>query len=111
MKGMQEAIRNEGDQVGKQEWDSGSPGAGAGVSYVYIFRSLFFSEDDVGMYGSFNSFIEAAQAVGLLGVNEATTSIWVDTKYRAEAESALEPFDGLSKEQASAIFHSGGGPK
>jgi hypothetical protein len=41
MKGMQEAIRNEGDQVGKQEWDSGSPGAGAGVSYVYLFRRFF----------------------------------------------------------------------
>jgi hypothetical protein len=107
MEGMQEAIRNEGDQVGRNEWDSGGPGAGAGVSYVYLFRGLLFSEDDVGMYGPFDNFIEAAQAVGLLGVNEATTSIWVDTEYRAEAESALEPFDGLSKEQASAIFHSG----
>jgi hypothetical protein len=63
------------------------------------------------MYGPFDNFIEAAQVVGLLGVNEATTSVWVDSKYRAEAESALELFDGLSKEQASAIFHSGGGAK
>ena len=108
MEGMQEAIRNEGDRVGRKEWDSGSPAAGAGVSYVYLFRDLFFSEDGVGMYGPFDNFIEAAQAVGLLGVNEATTSIWVDSKYRAEAESALEPFDGLSKEQASALFYSGG---
>jgi hypothetical protein len=53
-------------------------------------------------------FIEAAQAVGLLGVIEATTGIWVDTKYRAEAENALELFDGLSKEKASAIFYGGG---
>jgi hypothetical protein len=60
------------------------------------------------MYGPFDNFIEAAQAVGLLGVNEATTSIWVDTEYRADAESALELFDGLSKEQASAIFCGGG---
>jgi hypothetical protein len=104
MEGMQEAIRREGDRVGRQEWDSGSPEAGAGVSYVYLFRGLFFSEDDGGMYGPFDNFIEAAQAVGLLGVNEATTSIWVDSEYRTEAESALKLFDGLSKEQALAIF-------
>jgi hypothetical protein len=108
MEGMQEAIRSEGDRVGRKEWDSGSPAAGAGVSYVYLFRDLFFPEDDLGMYGPFDNFIEAAQEVGLLGVSEATTSIWVDSKYRAEAESALKPFDGLTKEQASAIFYSGG---
>jgi hypothetical protein len=51
---------------------------------------------------------KGAREVGLLGVSEATTSIWVDSKYRAEAESALKPFDGLSKEQASAIFYNGG---
>ena len=51
VEGMQEAIRNEGDRVGRQEWDSGSPAAGAGVDYVYLFRDLFFSEDGVSMYG------------------------------------------------------------
>ena len=46
---MQETIREEGDRVGINEWDSGGPGAGAGVSYVYLFRDLFFSEDDDGV--------------------------------------------------------------
>jgi hypothetical protein len=101
---MQETIREEGDRVGINEWDSGGPGAGAGVSYVYFFRDLFFSEDDDGMYGPYETFFKAADAVGLLSVNEATTSIWIDPKYRTEAESALEFFDGLSKEQAFARF-------
>jgi hypothetical protein len=44
MEGMQEAIRSERDRVGWKEWDSGSPAAGAGVSYVYLFRDLFSQE-------------------------------------------------------------------
>jgi hypothetical protein len=101
---MQETIRSEGDRVGRNEWDSGGPGAGAGVSYVYLFRDLFFSEDDVGMFGPYKKFLEAAKVVGLLSVSEATTSVWVSSDYRTEAEGALKLFDGLSKEQAAALF-------
>ena len=43
MEGMQEAIRNEGDRVGRNEWDSGShlEQLRPGVSYVYLFRGRF----------------------------------------------------------------------
>jgi hypothetical protein len=102
---MQETVRGEGVRVGRNEWDSGGPGAGAGVSYVYLFRDLFFSEDDVSMYGPCDTLVEAANAVGLLSANEAATKIWVNSKYRTEAENAIKLYDGLSKEQASALFN------
>jgi hypothetical protein len=56
------------------------------------------------MYGPYETFVEAADAVGLLGANEATTKIWVNSRYRTEAENAIKLYDGLSKEQGSARF-------
>ena len=85
---IEEKIRAEGDIVGRHEWDSGGPGAGAGVEYVYRFRELYFSQDDTGMFGPYNSFTEAADAVGLLTVNEATTELWVDSRYRGKIEKS-----------------------
>jgi hypothetical protein len=42
LQGMQETIRIDGGRVGKQEWDSGGPGARAGISCVYLL-GIFFS--------------------------------------------------------------------
>jgi hypothetical protein len=58
------------------------------------------------MFGPFGKFIDAAEAVGLLGFNEATAGVWVAAKYRIEAEKAVKLFDGISKEQAAALFSS-----
>jgi len=101
---MRQRVRDEGRLVGRNEWDSGGPGAGAGVNNVYVFTKLFFAEDDVGMFGPYQTFFEAADVVGLLSAGEATTSIWVSSEYRTEAEGAVTLFDGLSKAQASALF-------
>jgi hypothetical protein len=68
--------------TGRQEWDSGGSGAGAGTVDVYQFRGIFISEDDVGMYGPYDSFADAAAAVGLLTKTEATRSIWVDRRFK-----------------------------
>jgi hypothetical protein len=76
---MRQRVRNEGLLVGRNEWDSGGPGAGAGVNDVYLFHRLFFAEDDVGMFGPYETFLEAADAVGLLSAGEATTSIWISS--------------------------------
>jgi hypothetical protein len=75
-------ISNEGNLVARQEWDSGTPGAGAGVQYVYEFRRLFFATDDTSMYGPYDNFTEAANSVGILNVNDATKSVWVSSEYR-----------------------------
>ena len=68
----------EGKLVARREWDSGGPEAGAGVVDVRKFRGLFFASDDVGLYGPYEGFTEAADAVALLTVTDATTRIWVD---------------------------------
>jgi hypothetical protein len=68
-------IRSEGHLVGCHEWDSGGPGAGAGTVNVYQFRGLFISDDDVGIYGPYTSFSQAAKAVDLFKTTDATTRI------------------------------------
>jgi hypothetical protein len=75
---MDETLHAKGVLVGRQEWDSGGPGAGAGALDVCKFRGEFYSSDDVGNYGPYAMFMEAARAVGLFEVNNATTSIWVN---------------------------------
>jgi hypothetical protein len=79
---VQDKIRDH--VVGRQEWDSGGPGAGAGTVNVYQFRGIFISENDVDMYGPFDSFADAAAAVGLFTETSATTRIWVDLHFKEE---------------------------
>ena len=74
-------IRSEGRLVGRQEWDSGGPGAGAGTDNVYLFRGFFISTDDVGIYGPYTTFAKAAEAVGLFITTDATTRIWVNVEF------------------------------
>jgi hypothetical protein len=81
-----EIIRSEGQLVGRQEWDSGGPGAGAGTVDVYQFRGLFISENDVGSYGPYDSFSEAAAAVGLFNETDATTRIRVAAQFEDSEE-------------------------
>jgi hypothetical protein len=80
---IDELIRDEGDLVGRQEWDSGNPGAGAGVIDVVLFRGVFVAYDDVGAYGPYQNFAEAADAVGLLDRNEATVDVRVSAEYQS----------------------------
>jgi hypothetical protein len=70
-------VREKGTLVGRQDWDSGGPGAGAGAVYVYRYRNHFFTDDDVQSLGPYNTFDEAASAVGLFLETDATVSIWV----------------------------------
>src|SRR3954447_13765563 len=76
-----EAIRESGRLVGRQEWDSGGPGAGAGTVDVYLYRGAFYSDNDAENYGPFEMFLEAASTVSLFHLNAATTSIWVDPEF------------------------------
>ena len=84
-----EAIRDDGRLVGRQEWDSGGPGAGAGTVDVWLYRGVFCSDNDVEPHGPFKTFLEAADAVGLLHINEATTRIWVDPEFSDRDMAAL----------------------
>ena len=71
-----EIIEN-GEVVGEQEWDSGGPGAGAGSLVVYRYAGKFFALDDVEFMGPYDTFREAAEAVGLFVRTDATTEIFV----------------------------------
>jgi hypothetical protein len=44
---MDEMLVTKGALVGRLEWDSGGPGAGAGTIDIRKFRGLFFAFDDV----------------------------------------------------------------
>src|SRR5271165_898606 len=78
-------IVEEGDVVGKYFWNSGNPGAGAGVTYIYRFRGLFFTDTDFGIDGPYEEFTEAAESVGLLTVTDATERIWVEFKVNSNS--------------------------
>lgn len=70
-------VCTEGRLVGRHEWDSGGPGAGAGTVDVYLFRTVYIAFDDVGAYGPYQTFDEAAEAVSLLRPTDATKRIWM----------------------------------
>jgi hypothetical protein len=76
-----EIIEN-GEVVGEQEWDSGGPGAGAGSLVVYRYAGKFFALDDVEFMGPYDTFREAAEAVGLFVRTDATTEIFVKNEFR-----------------------------
>src|SRR5271165_2829772 len=78
-------IIEEGDVVGSHSWNSDNPGAGAGITFIYRFRGLFFANTDFGLEGPYEGFSEAAEAVGLLTVTETTERIWVDYKVNPDS--------------------------
>jgi hypothetical protein len=74
-------VREEGRLVGEHHWDSGGPGAGAGIDSIYLFRGLFFGDDDTGCFGPFENFADAAKAIDFFIETDATTGIWVDPEF------------------------------
>ena len=65
---LHEKDRGEGTLVAKKQWDSGSPGVGAGSVEVYAFQDLFFVDDDSGIDGAYEKFSDAADDCMLLQV-------------------------------------------
>jgi hypothetical protein len=82
-----DTIIKEGEVVGMHSWNSGAPGAGAEVNYIYLYGGLFFTSDDSGIDGPYEGFSEAAEAVGLLTVTDATERIWVDYKVNPDSDT------------------------
>src|SRR5271166_5181266 len=82
---FEDMIIEEGEVVGTHSWNSGAPGAGAGVTYIYRFRGLVFTSTDFGIDGPYEGLSEAAEAVGLLTVTDATERIWVDYKVNSNS--------------------------
>ena len=74
-------VREEGRVVAQHDWDSGGPGAGAGSVVIYLFRGLFFGDDDTGCFGPFETFADAAKGMGIFIETSATTRIWVAPEF------------------------------
>jgi hypothetical protein len=89
-------IRN-GECVFEHEWDSGGPGAGAGVEAVYEWRGQYAVRSaDYGPAGPFATLEEALEARGLLHVTDATVEI-VCSRFTAQelADLLTEGGEGL----------------
>ena len=80
-----EIIIEEGQVVASHSWNSGNPGAGAGMTIIYRFRGLFFTDDDFGIGGPYQGFNDAAEAVSLLTVRDTTERIWVDFRVKSKS--------------------------
>jgi len=84
-----EFIKENGELVFSLEWDSGAPGAGAGIESVYRWNNKFVvsSLDDCNP-GPFASLENALEANALLNVNAATRRVF----------SSLLPTNDLAKQ-------------
>jgi len=72
-----------GTVVAYQEWDSGAPGAGAGIVRVYRIEGLYFLDDDIGINGPYADKREPMRLGGVDRVSNATVELWdEDRGYR-----------------------------
>jgi hypothetical protein len=62
--------------VAQLDWDSGGPGAGAGISYVYRAFGALYISDDFGLSEPYYDYEHAVRHHGIYTVNGATTRIW-----------------------------------
>lgn len=71
-----EYIPEHAELVAQLHWDSGGPGAGAGVSCVYRAFGAFYVSDDFGLSEPYQDYEHAVRHHGIYTVNDATTRIW-----------------------------------
>jgi len=69
-------LHDEGELVAQLDWDSGGPGAGAGISRVYRAFGMLFVSDDFGLSEPYDDYEHAVRQHGIYTVNDATTRIW-----------------------------------
>ncbi len=84
-----ELVRDEGEVVFKNDWDSGGPGAGADSERVYRYKHLYWPDNSTeGLSGPCESLEDALK--GDCGaVTNATTSIRCSELDSAELSSLL----------------------
>ena len=88
-----EAVIEDGDVVAEHHWDSGGPGAGAGVVNVYKYRGCYFGLNDVGWYGPFDEFDPVIEKLGVLAPTDATTLIKLFGQVYFDAETSFASAD------------------
>jgi hypothetical protein len=102
-------LTEEGEVVFSHEWDSGGPGAGAGIECVYELAGRFYYPccDCPELFGSYDTVDEAVEG-DLLMVNSATynveSSYHGDEELAARAEFNGAPGDGEDERLGHEIW-------
>lgn len=70
-------IVNNGEQVYSLYWDSGNPGAGADIEYIYLYQGKYYGilswEDEA--FGPYDSLVIALNEIELNKINETCEEI------------------------------------
>ena len=73
-------IIRSGEVVLSYKWDSGGPGAGAGVEHVFCHEGKFaVASEYEGALGPFDSLIKAIEETQILSISDAAKSIECDS--------------------------------
>lgn len=75
-----EDIREFGEEIAWQDWDSGGPGAGAGRVSVIRFSGAYYIDTDEGLSEPLLDRAKAIELSGVMQVNPSTVAIWLDEK-------------------------------
>jgi len=70
-----ERIREEGEKIAYQDWDSGGPGAGAGQVSLYKYEGRYYVFHDAGCAGPYDDMNLALDENGITWENDATQEI------------------------------------
>jgi len=88
---FREKVVSEGKVVFEHGWDSGGPGAGAGIERVLAYKGRFwYSSLDYGVQGPYDALLDTVLKHGLLTVTSATTEISSTVLSTAELVLRLE---------------------
>ena len=79
----------EGEELLSHHWDSGGPGAGAGVDTLYEYKGKYYVSHDAGI-DKFDDPMEAIFHHDLLGDTDATTSIQISPKLKKMMEGTKD---------------------
>ena len=82
---LSEIVREQGELLASQEWDSGGPGAGAGVVELYEYDRRYYVFHDAGV-SEYDDPLEALASSGIATETDATTSIWISLELGGEPE-------------------------
>ena len=82
-------VSSEGEELLSHHWDSGGPGAGAGVDTLYEYKGKYYVSHDAGI-DKFDDPMEAIFHHDLLGDTDATTSIQISPKLKKMMEGTKD---------------------
>jgi hypothetical protein len=74
-------LKEDGELLAELNWDSGGPGAGAGVVCMYGHNGKFYVSHDAGV-DEYDTALDALKGGGFLTDYGANTSLWIDPRLK-----------------------------